>query len=51
MKSKLNKSCTQFLSKDKEKFQEASFNSTKHLLEILPGLTSNQVVFFLSNNS
>lgn len=43
MKSKLNKSCVQFLSKDKEKFQDPSFNSTKFLLEILPGLTSNQV--------
>ena len=43
MKSKLNKSCTQFLNKDKEKFQDISFNSTKHLLQILPGLSYNQV--------
>jgi len=44
MKSKLNKSCVQFLSKDKEKFQDVSFNSTKFLLELLPGLTSSQVI-------
>lgn len=44
MKSKLNKSCVQFLTKDKEKFQDSSFNSTKFLLEILPGKNSSQVL-------
>lgn len=38
MKAKLNKSCQLFLSKDKDKFQELSFNSTQFLVSILPGL-------------
>lgn len=47
MKNKLNKNCAHFLAKDKEDFQSSSFNSTKRLLEILPGLTSNQVFLLL----
>lgn len=50
MKTKLNKSCVQFLTKDKEKFQENSFNSTKYLLEILPGKNSSQVDLIKNRN-
>lgn len=43
MRSKLNKNCQNFLAKDKEKFQENSFNSTKFLVSLLPGLSYNQL--------
>ncbi len=43
MNSKLNKSCQAFLAKDKDKFQELSFNSTQFLVSILPGLNFSEL--------
>ena len=42
--------CKSFLSKDPNNFQSEKFNSIEYLMEILPKLSTNEVIFYLTWN-